>query len=323
MELTKNPPAPSAAPDAPRRGITVVIPVFNREKMVGRTLKCVETQTYRPMNVVLVDNNSTDNTADVLRAWAKKVEAADFHVQVITELRPSAAAARLKGSEGVETEYVMFFDSDDLMAPRHVGRAMEAFASDPTLDIVGWDFDLVDTSMRKLKKCRFWRKNPLWHTLMNGSLSTQRYAMRTSLLLQAGNWEASVRGWNDIELGCRILQCNPKIKKIKGSTTVTVISHPDSITGTSFSADPEKWEHALDCMQRSMHSRQQLRMVLMKRAILAGEYAREGALNLSSRQFEIIRANDSSAWYRMLYRIGKYGAQKRIPAFTHVLRLFF
>lgn len=49
--------------------LTIVIPVYNRAGIVGRTLESVQRQTLRPLRVVLVDNNSTDATPEVLRAW--------------------------------------------------------------------------------------------------------------------------------------------------------------------------------------------------------------------------------------------------------------
>ena len=96
--------------------ISLVIPVRNRASIVGRTLDSVAAQTRLPDQIVLVDNGSTDGTLEVLRRWAN----GRSNVQVVTEPRPGAAEARNCGLRAVTEEYVMFFDSDDTMPPRHV-----------------------------------------------------------------------------------------------------------------------------------------------------------------------------------------------------------
>ena len=50
--------------------VTIVIPVYNRAHTIARTLRSIDTQTLRPAHVILVDNNSSDNSVDVMRAWA-------------------------------------------------------------------------------------------------------------------------------------------------------------------------------------------------------------------------------------------------------------
>ncbi|MDE5631667.1 MAG: glycosyltransferase, partial [Muribaculaceae bacterium] len=61
--------------------LSIVIPVYNRGAVVGRTLQSIAAQTYRPLKVILVDNASADDTAAVLRAWQAEVSAPDFEVE--------------------------------------------------------------------------------------------------------------------------------------------------------------------------------------------------------------------------------------------------
>ena len=103
--------------------ITIVMPVRDRASVVGRTLESIERQTFRPLSVVIVDNGSTDITPEIVEKWRRRVDGDDFKVTVVTEPRPGASAARNRGLREVESEYVMFFDSDDEMLPRHVELA--------------------------------------------------------------------------------------------------------------------------------------------------------------------------------------------------------
>ncbi|MDE7388508.1 MAG: glycosyltransferase family 2 protein, partial [Muribaculaceae bacterium] len=96
--------------------ITVVIPVRNRARLVEATLASVAAQSMAPARIVLVDNGSTDGTEEVLRRWADK----RTDTIVVSEPIPGAAAARNRGLREVESPYVMFFDSDDIMPTRHI-----------------------------------------------------------------------------------------------------------------------------------------------------------------------------------------------------------
>ncbi|MDE6459177.1 MAG: glycosyltransferase family 2 protein, partial [Muribaculum sp.] len=119
--------------------ISIVVPVFNRGTVVTATLDSIAAQTERPLALIIVDNNSTDNSLDVVTEWAKLHDSPDFAVTILSEPIPGAAAARNKGFESVTTPYVMFFDSDDLMSPNHVKDFADTFRADPLLDIVGRD----------------------------------------------------------------------------------------------------------------------------------------------------------------------------------------
>ena len=89
--------------------ITIIIPVYNRAEVVKATLDSVAMQLYRPIDVILVDNNSSDNTLEVLNEWKQAVESDDFRVKVLSESNPGATAARNRGLKEVTTPYTMFF----------------------------------------------------------------------------------------------------------------------------------------------------------------------------------------------------------------------
>lgn len=289
---------------SPHPEITIVIPVRNRAGIVGRTLESIRLQSLRPLAVILVDNNSTDNTTDTLLHWKASVESPDLQITVISEPMEGAPAARNRGLQLVTTPYVMFFDSDDTMEPRHVERAMKAFHDNPSLDITGWDIGLNLLDGTHVKR-RFKISDLIWHCIMHGSMSTQRYAVRTSLIRNVGGWDKTLPGWNDIELGIRLILQNPVISKTKGGVTVETFSLPQSITGTAFSLTPMKWEMSLDKIECTLPIPRTRRYVQLRRAILAGEYAREGAHNEASRLMNQLLSKERCPFYRTIYRLAK------------------
>ncbi len=302
--------------------ITLVIPVHNRAAIVERTLQSVECQTARPLRVILVDNNSTDNTLQVLRRWKAAAEAPGLEITVITEHTPGAAAARNAGLRLVSSEFVMFFDSDDIMHPTHVERALKAVGSTPPPDIAGWDVSITDLSGHRFTK-PFDSRDCLWHCIMHGMMGTQRYVARTRLVRRAGEWNPAMTGWDDIELGLRMLLLNPRITKVKGTPTVDIIQQTESITGLDFSSSPAKWENALDEMESRLTSRRHRRYIALRRALLAGDYRREHAHDESNRLLNRVLGNERCPFYRTLYRLARAytGAGGRGGA--RLLRPFF
>ncbi len=78
--------------------LTIIIPVHNRKELVGRTLHSLEAQTARPLDIILVDNNSSDGTREELTRWQSSLDAPDFTIRVLDCDTPGAAAARNKAS---------------------------------------------------------------------------------------------------------------------------------------------------------------------------------------------------------------------------------
>ena len=116
--------------------MTIVVPVKNRATLVLRTLNSIKAQSWRPLKVIVVDNDSTDDTFASVSDWIEKNSADDFEVSLIRETTPGAAAARNAGLEAVDTRLMMFFDSDDLMSPGHVESIMKRFHAGDEPDLV-------------------------------------------------------------------------------------------------------------------------------------------------------------------------------------------
>lgn len=250
--------------------LSIVIPVYNRGEIVGRTLRSVEAQTYRPLKVILVDNASTDNTAAVLAAWRDRVAADDFEVTVVAELAPGAAAARNRGLALVDTPWVMFFDSDDTMHSSHCIRAMEAADRDDA-DIIAWGVN-IHLPARSVTGLPIGSR-PMFDCIFHGSMATQRWCARTALVRDAGGWNPEAFLWNDIELGTRMLARRPAVRRLDGDSTVDVLYTPLSITSQPWPqrlANADKVTAMLECSLPPGYSH----YADFKRVLAAGEALR-------------------------------------------------
>lgn len=80
-----------------REIMSIVVPVFNREKWIEKMFLSVREQTYRPLRLILVDNGSTDSSLSVCHRLKSEYETDDFTVDVLQELKRGANAARNNG----------------------------------------------------------------------------------------------------------------------------------------------------------------------------------------------------------------------------------
>lgn len=91
--------------------ISVIVPVYNTQLYVGRCLETLINQSYNQLEIILVDDGSTDNS----RVICEKYQAKDRRIKVVTKENGGASTARNLGIELAQGEYICFVDSDDFV----------------------------------------------------------------------------------------------------------------------------------------------------------------------------------------------------------------
>lgn len=256
---------------------TIVVPVLNRADMIMTTLDSIAAQTLRPLSVIVVDNGSTDATPEIVSKWIDRNSGNGISAMLLREPRRGAAIARNAGLRRVESEYVMFFDSDDVMLPGHMERVTKALAERPDADMIRWEISRLDSD-GWLERTEHNDSDPLRLHIMHATYATARFAVRTSLIKESGGWDESLTTWDDLELGTRLLARRPVAIKLSGEPTVRTTVHPDSLTGPSFSSRAEAEIAALNVMERDLQLAgrpEYVSLVDARRMILAAELTRE------------------------------------------------
>ncbi len=112
--------------------LSVVIPVFNGERYIGRMIDCFRAQESRDFELIFVDDGSTDASLSLLRSYQRSEE---FPVTVV-ELEPSGvSAARNAGLEEVRGDWISFVDVDDRIVPDYMTVFHEALEREPAFDL--------------------------------------------------------------------------------------------------------------------------------------------------------------------------------------------
>lgn len=113
--------------------ISVVIPLYNKEKAVRATLESVRAQTYKDWECIVVDDGSTDKSREV----AEQFEILDFRFKILSQENAGVSAARNAGVMAANGEYVAFLDGDDIWEPTYLEEALKLINDFPGAAIYG------------------------------------------------------------------------------------------------------------------------------------------------------------------------------------------
>ena len=86
--------------------VSVIIPLYNQKQYIGRAIKSVLRQTYSPIEIIVVNDGSTDNPHEILISYLDKI-------RIITQSNKGLAAARNAGFNIAKGKYIQFLDADD------------------------------------------------------------------------------------------------------------------------------------------------------------------------------------------------------------------
>lgn len=122
--------------------VSVIIPLYNKAAEIGATLRSVLGQTVQPLEIIVVDDGSTDGGAEVVKAFAEPL------VRLVGQPNRGVAAARNRGIAEARGEYVALLDGDDVWEPRFLEKSIEMIEKYPECAIYATGF----YTLRKGKK---------------------------------------------------------------------------------------------------------------------------------------------------------------------------
>ena len=111
--------------------VSVVIPVYNREKFIADALQSIFDQDYEPFEIIVVDDGSTDRTAEIALSFKKVRYFYELHHGVT-----GAAAARNRGLQETKGDLISFLDSDDMWLPEKTRLQVNYLQKNPDKDFV-------------------------------------------------------------------------------------------------------------------------------------------------------------------------------------------
>ena len=136
--------------------VSVILPIYNEEKYLAQCLDSICGQTLKEIEIICVDDGSTDNSTHILKDYAKK----DSRITLITQENQFAGAARNKGMACAVGKYLSFLDADDYYAPEMLEKMVKE-AEENRADIV---------------MCRYSQTSPIpWNLKMYSWMGTRPF----------------------------------------------------------------------------------------------------------------------------------------------------
>lgn len=120
--------------------VSIIIPIYNLELYIGNCLEKIKCQTYKNLEIICVDDGSSDNSAQIVKEFASK----DSRFIYIYQENAGVSAARNKGLEVSTGEYIMFVDGDDYLHCQAVEILLKEII-EGSYDMLSSNFDLVDS----------------------------------------------------------------------------------------------------------------------------------------------------------------------------------
>lgn len=104
--------------------ISVIIPSWNAADFLPEALESIRAQNYAPLEIIIVDDGSTDCTAELIQGWSD--------VRYLRQENQGPSAARNTGIDAARGEILAFLDADDLWTPDHIDRLLPSLLADPS-----------------------------------------------------------------------------------------------------------------------------------------------------------------------------------------------
>lgn len=186
--------------NAPR--ITVVIPAYNAAWCVRRAIDSVLAQSWSDYELVVVDDGSTDDTADVLAAYGAQIK-------VVRQTNAGLSAARNAGIKAAAGEWVAFLDADDWWLPEKLAAQMALIAREPDIGFCSTSARIVSPDGEQLE---LWSDGGLHGNILadlfgaNAGVAGSGSAVlaRRDLLTRCGGFDTTLRSVEDIDMWMRL-----------------------------------------------------------------------------------------------------------------------
>jgi len=202
--------------------VSVIIPVYNRVKSIGRALDSVLKQTYQPKEIIVVDDGSTDGTVDYIRENYPQVT-------VLTQANQGPSAARNRGIAHSTGEWVALLDSDDIWLPDKLRAQVQIIEKNPGLGMIGsrrykncYDYD------EQVVKRPVARAVSFFHFLKQTTCHTSTVLLRREALEKVGLFDEKLPAAEDVDLWVRIAYYY-KVVQVRQHLTAVFVSK-DSIS---------------------------------------------------------------------------------------------
>ena len=183
--------------------VSIIIPVYNRAQMLQEAVESALKQNYKPIEIIIIDDGSSDETSELAHSLAKR----HSNVSCIRTENQGPALARQTGLEQARGAYIQYLDSDDLLDPNKLVQQVAELQATTSADVVYCRQALADSNGKIIEDN--WMRTGEQHKTMFPAMLAGRIwgtpapLYRHTLLDKAGAWK-KLSNLEDWEYDCRL-----------------------------------------------------------------------------------------------------------------------
>lgn len=249
--------------------VSVLIPCYNAEKYVGETLESVFRQTWPEIEVIVVDDGSSDRSAEVIRSFRQP------NLRLIQQPNRGSTAARNVCCSHATGEFVQYLDADDLIEGDKITRQMERLLRAPNcIASAEWGRFFTSPEETEFREQPVWRDmTPIdWLVLSHpnglGMMFPALWLIPMSIVRAIGPWDEELSLADDTEYFTRALLAADRILFCQGARCHYRSGVPGSLAGTrsvKAFASAFKVLHLCEDYLRRVDNTEQVRCILAQR----------------------------------------------------------
>ena len=237
----------SINPEQRSMTISIIIPCYNAAEYITRCLESVFSQTYAPLQVILVDDGSTDTTVDLIRSTPVPV---GIELKLIEQSNSGAAQARNAGLQHADGTYIQFLDADDELLPEKLHRQALLVNANNGPDLVVASYRIISpTGVFVRDVIQKNEDRDAWSDVMQHGLGiTSAILWKRSAVQDAGGWDATLGSSQEYDLLFRMIKNGGSIVHDPAVNTL-VHKRNDSISHTNLARN---WARFVELRGRMM-----------------------------------------------------------------------
>lgn len=186
--------------------VSIIIPCYNVENTVNETLESVLLQTYKNIEIILIDDGSNDGTLSILKSYAEKHE----NIKLIVQENKGLPASRNAGADLSSGTFLLFLDSDDKLHPTYVEKCINKFRDDPNLDLVYSITELFEAQSGRFALSKYSYKQILIENCIPATAMIKARQFK-----EIGGYDSTLRLLEDWDLWIRYLYRFPNVFQIQ------------------------------------------------------------------------------------------------------------
>ena len=184
--------------------VSVIMSVYNGEKYLAEAIESVLSQTLSSLELLVVDDCSTDGSAAIVREYANR----DERIRLLQHDRnQGSASARNSGIAASRGEFIAEMDCDDISLPQRLEKQVEYLQSHPNIGVVGANLQLASSDMIEFQAYEFPQQHAfivLYWIFGDTTIAGPAFTARRDILMSVGGYEESLKVTYDKDLFSRL-----------------------------------------------------------------------------------------------------------------------